>query len=60
MNQYSRRDMLRLGVSASAALAGSVFLPVRAQDNPLYEAARKEGPSTCIGVLRTEVHRGHS
>ncbi|KDD12622.1 ABC transporter substrate-binding protein [Bordetella bronchiseptica] len=43
MNQYSRRDMLRLGVSASAALAGSVFLPVRAQDNPLYEAARKEG-----------------
>ncbi|KDC65647.1 ABC transporter, solute-binding protein [Bordetella bronchiseptica MBORD591] len=35
--------MLRLGVSASAALAGSVFLPVRAQDNPLYEAARKEG-----------------
>lgn len=43
MNQYSRRDMLRLGVSASATLAGSVFLPVRAQDNPLYEAARKEG-----------------
>ncbi|CCN23804.1 putative extracellular solute-binding protein [Bordetella bronchiseptica 1289] len=43
MSQYSRRDMLRLGVSASAALAGSVFLPVRAQDNPLYEAARKEG-----------------
>jgi len=43
MNQYSRRDMLRLGVSASAALAGGVFLPVRAQDNPLYEAARKEG-----------------
>ncbi|AUL16186.1 ABC transporter, solute-binding protein [Bordetella bronchiseptica MBORD675] len=43
MNQYSRRDMLRLGVSASAALAASVFLPVRAQDNPLYEAARKEG-----------------
>ncbi|KCV63600.1 ABC transporter, solute-binding protein [Bordetella bronchiseptica 99-R-0433] len=35
--------MLRLGVSASAALAGGVFLPVRAQDNPLYEAARKEG-----------------
>ncbi|KAK77074.1 ABC transporter, solute-binding protein [Bordetella bronchiseptica F4563] len=35
--------MLRLGVSASAALAASVFLPVRAQDNPLYEAARKEG-----------------
>lgn len=43
MSQITRRDMLRLGVSATAVLAGSAFIPVRAQDNPLYEAARKEG-----------------
>ena len=43
MNQYTRRDVLCLGLSATAALAGTAFLPVRAQDNPLYAAAKKEG-----------------
>lgn len=43
MTHYTRREILQLGAAATAVLAGGGFLPARAQDNPLYQAARKEG-----------------
>jgi iron(III) transport system substrate-binding protein len=43
MSKYNRRDVLRIGIAGTAALAASYIASAWAQDQELYVSARKEG-----------------